>query len=108
MLYLLFLFNSFFIFFIFSVRFFVHRLAELLDIPQLRQTEIIAQEAAGCGQFKIALILAKELYDKYPEAKTGAILKSISFELTKYAHEHPEIFESQKNISVSINGKKNI
>lgn len=38
----------------------------------------MAEEAAGCGDFKTAIALCKELFDKAPSVETSRVLKSVS------------------------------
>ncbi|KAL1915878.1 uncharacterized protein VTP21DRAFT_6266 [Calcarisporiella thermophila] len=69
----------------------IYRLAEILNISRDSAKIIMAEEASAHGQFQTALILAKELQDKYPNNETGEVLRNIAFLMSRFAAQHPEM-----------------
>ncbi|KAJ3027579.1 Kinetochore-associated protein 1, partial [Rhizophlyctis rosea] len=57
---------------------------------------ILAEQAAKCGDFRTALVICKEMYDKFPDASTAKVLKRIAHFLTAYASENKQVYRDVK------------
>ncbi|KAJ3414397.1 hypothetical protein HDV05_006671 [Chytridiales sp. JEL 0842] len=74
----------------------LYRLAEILGFERSNLTGTIAEEAARNGDFKTALLLCKELYEKFPNETSAVTLKRIALLITSYSSENKNVFRDVK------------
>ncbi|KAJ3287176.1 hypothetical protein HK104_008726 [Borealophlyctis nickersoniae] len=74
----------------------LYRVAEVLGFERGNLQGILAEEAARNGDFRTALVICKELYDKFPDEKTAQVLKRIARFLTNYAAENENVYRDVK------------
>ncbi|KND00003.1 uncharacterized protein SPPG_04350 [Spizellomyces punctatus DAOM BR117] len=78
----------------------LYRLAHVLGFERSRLRGILAEEAARNGDFRSALVLCKELYDKFPDGETARTLQRVAHLLTRYGAEHKEAFRDVKEFGM--------
>ncbi|KAJ3146968.1 Kinetochore-associated protein 1 [Geranomyces michiganensis] len=74
----------------------LYRLAHVLGFERSRLRGILAEEAARNGDFRSALILCKELFDKFPNSDTARTLQRVAHLLTQYAAENKQVYRDVK------------
>ncbi|TPX60794.1 hypothetical protein PhCBS80983_g01508 [Powellomyces hirtus] len=74
----------------------LYRLAQVLGFERSRLRGILAEEAARNGDFRSALILCKELFDKFPDAQTAQTLQRVAHLLTEFAAENKQVYRDVK------------
>ncbi|KAJ3224738.1 Kinetochore-associated protein 1 [Clydaea vesicula] len=75
----------------------LYRLAELLGYERSSLKGILAEEAASCGDFQIALFICKELFENFPNEETSKVLKTVSKLLVQFSSFHKNIFSDLKD-----------
>ncbi|KAJ3169831.1 hypothetical protein HDU88_000470 [Geranomyces variabilis] len=74
----------------------LYRLAHVLGFERSRLRGILAEEAARNGDFRSALILCKELFDKFPNSETARTLQRVAHLLTQFAAENKQVYRDVK------------
>lgn len=74
----------------------LYRLAQVLGFERSRLRGILAEEAARNGDFRTALVLSKELFDKFPDSQTARTLQRVAHLLTEYAADNKQVYRDVK------------
>ncbi|KAJ3048663.1 hypothetical protein HK097_010321 [Rhizophlyctis rosea] len=80
----------------------LYRLAEVLGFERSNLKGLLAEQAARNGDFRNALLMCKELYDKFPDASTARILKRIAHFMTAYASQNKQVYRDAKEAKVQF------
>ncbi|KAJ3128527.1 hypothetical protein HK098_004157 [Nowakowskiella sp. JEL0407] len=74
----------------------INRFAELLNFERSRLRAILAEEAAQSGDFKTALVLCKELYQKFPDSETAQTLSRVARKMSDFCATNQQVYTDMK------------